>query len=80
LPIDEFAAVFKLPEIYCPGVTNESLAYQENGPKLNFAVKYDPNLPLQKEGSLFSGFLQSFKYFHPHAMAEIKNIYRFPGW
>lgn len=69
--------MFGLREVYCPGITNASYAYLEN--QNNFAVKYDPKVFEQPDGMLIHGFLQSYKYFHPHAEKQVKKTFRFPG-
>jgi hypothetical protein len=75
LPVDEFGRVFNLAEIYCPG--NDSDVYQENSNR--FAMKFDSRLFDLNPGAMINGFLQSYKYFHPHAESHIKSLYSFPG-
>lgn len=75
MPVDEFGRVFNLPEILCVG--NDSSVYQENNNK--YAIKFDPYLFDIPFGTMIHGYLQSYKYFHPHAETQIRKAFDFPG-
>lgn len=44
------------------------------------AFFFDPALLNVSSGTTLNGYLQSYKYFHPHAMGAIKALYTIPPW
>lgn len=74
--MEEFREVFNLPQVVCP--INENMTYHEH-PDDQYAIKFDPLVFEQPPGTKFYGYLQSYKYFHPHAQTHIKRKFQFPG-
>jgi hypothetical protein len=77
LPVVEFRTVFNLPQVVCP--MGENMTYHEH-PEDQYAIKFDPLVLEQPPGTMLHGYLQSYKYFHPHAKEYIKSVFQFPGW
>ena len=75
LPIKEFIQSFNLPL--------ESAATCQIARKRYYREKsfvYDPNILSVQFGTTIQGWLQSWKYFHPHAQKTIKSLYTVSGF
>ena len=73
-PTKMFQGLFKIPNVPC--LVNSSMEYQEHADSI-YAIRYDPNVLKQPLGTIFRGYLQSFKYFD-HAKDVIRRFYAFP--
>jgi len=74
LPFNEFVTVFELPAISCPLYNRffREHAYSYSG------TFFDQKMFEQPFGTTFEGYLQSYKYFHPHAQKDIQRLFSFP--
>lgn len=73
LPVQEFIHVFSLPIVSsasCNTVNRKT--YREK------SYVYDPTLLQLQYGTTIQGYLQSHKYFHPHAEKALRSIYTVP--
>lgn len=70
LPIKLFIDTFNISFADCPA---SRVYYNEASSGL-----YDPKLFLQPFGAILSGNMLSWKYFHPHAQADLMRLFRFP--
>jgi len=61
LPTHMFRDIFGIPMASCP--INPSITYQEHANSV-YAIKFDSDLLKQPTGTSFTGYLQSYKYFH----------------
>ena len=77
LPIRELVETFSLPTPFC-AVAHDALRYQEHAHKPH-AIEFDPDTFRQPMGTVFVGYMQSFKYFSPHADAHVRRAFRFPA-
>jgi hypothetical protein len=75
--IKHFIADFSLrinPASGCMASTG--VTYREGGGKdASNAIRFDPVVLMQAPGTILNGYLQSWKYFHPHAHAHVKEAF-----
>jgi GR25 family glycosyltransferase involved in LPS biosynthesis len=75
VPTSDLVRTFNLSSPFCPVGSNN---YQEHSNSSN-AISFDPEVFKQPVETVLRGYLQSYKYFHPHAEQQIKKLYRFPS-
>jgi len=77
LPISELVNTFALPTPFC-AVAHDGPRYQEHADKPH-AIEFDIAAFHQPIGTVFTGYMQSFKYFSPHADSHVRRAFRFPA-
>jgi Glycosyl transferase family 11 len=73
LPLKKFISSFRIPRVNCKHFDTIYTEHEDN----IYAIKYDDILTTQEGGTKILGYLQSFKYFHPHASVLVKRTFSF---
>ena len=76
-PVKLFIDTFGLSYSDIPGCKSSRRKFQERFNESSSAA-YDPSIFYQPSGTTFTGYLQSFRYFHPHAYDAVRDIYTLP--
>jgi hypothetical protein len=74
VPTTEFFDTFGIVNSICPF---PAVSYSEHPQASIYATEFDSNVFTQPRGTLFKGYFQSYKYFHPHATSFIRERFQF---